>query len=622
MNDPARVERDALLAAFAPPTPEAWRAAAEASLQGRPLAALTRPSYEGIPIRPLYTRADGAPLTHALTLPGAAPYVRGATARGYVDAPWLVAQGLRLADPSELNEALRHDLAVGQTAVRLLLDQATRLGLDPDAGALGSVGEDGTSLSSSADVAVIFAAVPPGTPLLCNAGSNLLPLLALFLGAGRVPQGVFGGDPLGALAHDGRLATSLPVAYDQLAAVIHWAAAEAPGLRTVWLDTSPYHEAGAHAGQELAVMLATGAAYLRALAQRGVAPATAAAQMALALPVGADFFMEIAKLRAARLLWSNLLAPFGVSDVAPALHARASARNKSWLDSHVNMLRATTEALAAALGGAQSIDVAPFDAGFWEPNELSRRVARNAQLILQDECRLTRLIDPGGGAWFLESLTAELAQRAWELFQAIEAQGGMAAALAANMVQADVAATAQARAEDVAFRRAVLVGVNMYPNGGDAPPPAQRIEPAWKAARRDGVAADREPLHGPVADLPTAAAAAGSGATLGQLCAALGGGIAPALAEPLRPFRAAAPFEALRRRALAFAERTGRLPRLHLTRLGDRRQHQARTDFSRAFFEVGGFEISTDEHGHSAAESAAAAALSAGGRCRGALRQR
>jgi methylmalonyl-CoA mutase len=321
--------------------------------------------------------------------------------------------------------------------------------------------------------------------------------------------------------------------------------------------------------------------------------------------------MEIAKLRAARLLWCQLLAPFGVRNVPPQIHAGAAARNKSWLDPHVNMLRSTSEALAAVLGGAASIATAPFDAPYRAPAEFSRRIARNTQLILQAECRLTQLIDPGGGSWFLESLTAELAERAWSHFQALEAQGGMVAALAAGTVQADVAATAAARTENTAFRRDVFVGVNLYANLADAAPPPRR-DGAWEAARRDAVALERVPLMESVADLSGASAAAGSGATLGQLSAALRGGAGAAAVPALRPFRAAAPFEALRARALGYQARTGRLPQLFLARLGERRAYQPRADFSRAFFEVGGFEILSGDGGHDSAAAAAAAALASG----------
>ena len=412
-----------------------------------------------------------------------------------------------------------------------------------------------------------------------------------------------------------RLALPLPLAsaYDDMALVAQWAAAAAPGLATVAVRADLYHEAGGSAVHELAFALATGAAYLRALTERGVAIDTAAAAVALHFAIGGQFFMEVAKLRAARLLWAQVVAAFGASPAAGAvrLHARTARRNKSAIDPHVNMLRATTEALAAADGGADSICVAPFDEPLGAPDDFSRRIARNVQIILQDEAHMKRLIDPAGGSYAVESLTDQLARAAWAQFQEIERQGGMAAALERGFVQSSIAAVAGKRAAALAKRRDVLVGVNQFANPNEklTARPAPAVQPAADDAAPEGpLPATLAESVAAAARLDAAIAAAAAGATRSQLATALRGDSAGALptptATPLRPARAAAPFEALRQKAQV-------APRLFLANLGPPRQHKARADFTQAFFEVGGFHVLTN-NGFATPDEAAAAALASG----------
>ncbi len=619
---------------FPSPTADEWRAAAVESLGGQPFEKLISRTYEDIPLQPLYRREDTAELAFARALPGQPPYVRGPVAAGPTQHGWAIAQELAERDPAVFNATLIAALEHGQTAVTIRLDDGAG---------------DGLRLATAADVAAALRGVYiQGLPIILHAGPTALPLLAL-LAAARPTGTVEGGmadlsgsiaaDPLATLAETGALPRPLAAAYDDMAAVAQWAAAAAPQLATVAVRTDPYHEAGGSAVNELAFALATGVAYLRALTERGVAIDTAAAAIAFHFAIGGQFFMEVAKLRAARLLWAQVVAAFDASPASGAarLHARTARRNKSAIDPHVNMLRATTEALAAAVGGADSICVAPFDEPLGPPDDFSRRIARNVHIILQDEASLKRLIDPAGGSYAVEALTDQLARAAWAQFQEIERQGGMAAALESGFVQSSIATIADKRAAALAKRRDVLVGVNQFANPNELlPPPGEATSPRPSPAPDDATPESPAPLAlgegvAAAARMDAAIAAAAAGATRSQLAAALGDNAAGALpsptATPLRLARAAEPFEALRQKALslslsqgerepdplALRERDGErvLPRLFLANLGPPRQHKARADFTQGFFEVGGFQVLTN-NGFATPEAAAAAALASG----------
>ena len=624
---------------FPLPTYDEWQAAAVASLAGKPFDKLTTPSYEGIPIRPLYRREDTVSRSFTGTVPGHPPYVRGANAAGTPPMGWRIAQALGPARPADFNRALLADLERGQTAVTLLPDTPTRAGLDPDT-TPGEVGRHGLSLATTADLIEALRGVfLSGVPLVAHAGATAVPLLAALVARQRGAErptdeltGCVAADPLGVLAEEGALPLALDDAYDQMAAVAQWAAIHAPRLGTVAVRSDIYHDAGGGAAQELAFGLATGVAYLRALTARGLDIDTAARAIHFHVAIGGRFFMEVAKLRAARLLWAQVIAAFGGSEASAALHshARTARRNKTAIDPHVNMLRATTEALAAAVGGADTISVAPFDEPLGAPDDFSRRIARNVQIILQEEAHLTQIVDPAGGSYAVESLTDELAHAAWALFQEIERRGGMLTALESGFVQSSITEVAARRATALAKRRDVLVGVNQFANPAEKPrpaaPPADDAIYAERAAQLVAHRANRDAdacavalqqvaqamTTAPERVVETAAAAAEAGATLGEIAAALRHGRTggPAAVTPLSQPRAAEPFEALRALSFDYTNINGHSPRIFLANLGPPRQHKARADFTQAFFEVGGFQAITNNGFKSPAEAAAAALAS------------
>ncbi|MEZ4592418.1 MAG: methylmalonyl-CoA mutase family protein [Chloroflexota bacterium] len=582
MSEGPQIETS-LFAEFTPPTVEEWMAATIASLKGKPLEKLTHLTYEGIPVDPLLN--GGAT---AVSTPGHFPYSRGTTTQA---TPWLIAQRLEGGQPNTLNEQLRHELARGQTAVFW----------SPEA---HFTADDLHTLFQEVDLSQ--------TPLLLPCLTSL-PVLAQ-LAAARSDlttlRGALLHDPIALLATAGQ---PLDALYEQTAVLTRWASQHAPNLHTLAVMPTLYQECGAHAVQQLGMMLATAVYHIRQLQKRGVGIAEIGGRITAVFSIGSDFFMEIAKLRAARAVWAQMIAAFGGDESAQKLtiHARTSEASKSQLDPHVNLLRATTEAFAAALGGADSLDVAPFDGGQRPANDFSRRIARNVQLILQEEVNLTKLLDPAGGSYTVEYLTDELAQRGWAFFQEIEAAGGMVAALQAGTLQQQIAATAAARQADLAKRKAVMVGTNMYPNLGEKPLP--QPEPGV-----DEIPLTRQPDPQPALNalaqaapenlVERAIAAAQAGATLVQLQETLLAGAELVEVEKLRPFHPAAPFAQLRRWADEYAQTHGHPPQIFLANMGPLRQHKARADFTRGFFEVGGFAL-IDSPGFDSPQAAAQAAL-------------
>ncbi|MGH7970397.1 MAG: methylmalonyl-CoA mutase family protein, partial [Limisphaerales bacterium] len=425
-------------------------------------------------------------------------------------------------------------------------------------------------------------------------------------------QGCIEMDPLGVLSHQGRVPQSMPGAYREMASLTRWAAQRAPQLQTICVHSRSWHEAGGHAIQELAFTLATALEYLRRLNEAGLAVDVVAPRIRFAVTVGTNFFTEIAKLRALRMLWSRAVSALGGNEVSQrlSLHVRTSQWNKSVCDPYNNMLRATVEAFAGVLGGCDSMQVGAFDDIARLPDDFSQRIARNTQIILQKECGLEQIIDPAGGAWFVEVLTSELATGAWKLFQEVEKAGGMEAAMNAGIPQKAVAETAAAKLKAVARRRDSVVGVNQYAN-----PKEQPLEPrdtdvqSFYRRRTQQVASHRTSLEDAenarvldqlarIVESPDeelferCVAGVSAGATLGEITRAVRINDSPC--PPITPVcitRAAFPVEQLRSATNRWVAQHKELPKIFLCNMGPLREHKARADFSRGFFAVGGYEV-------------------------------
>jgi methylmalonyl-CoA mutase len=610
---PAHSGRKQLLTEFAPVSYDDWRHLVETELKGAAFdKRMFTSTYEGITLKPLYRREDTTGLPPVDSFPGFAPFVRGARVSGYVTERWLVAQEILCSDPAEFSQTAREFLSRGLSALNIVLDPATAAVREPASAKPLEAGQCGLTIATLADLEKSLEGVDLArTPLFVRAGEAGLPFAVLLMALSRKRKvglsqlrGCIEMDPLGLLVRQAALSQSLNGVYDQMALLTRWAADHAPNLRTVCVDSLPWHEAGGHAVQELAYSLATGIDYLRELHRRGVGVDAAAPRMHFAFVVGTNFFMEIGKLRAARLLWSRAVAALGGNERSQklSLHVRTSRWNKSIYDPHNNLLRATVEAFAGVLGGCDSMEVGAFDEVMRRPDDFSLRLARNTQLILQKECNLTRVIDPAGGSWFVESVTSELAGHAWKLFQEIESQGGMAAALLAGGPQAAVAAMAREKVNAVNRRRDSIIGVNQYADPGAVPPGAAPVATAAVRAQRalPADSADKVMLEKlakipqlkDAAQLEASVEAAALGATLAQITRALRSGDASVTAiTPVCLTRAAVKFEALRAASDRYLARHKARPAVFLCNLGSLREHKARADFSRGFFAAGGYDV-------------------------------
>ena len=605
-SNPAPPEFDEFPAA----THADWLQAAGAALPGAATPeSLSTDTLEGLWLRPIYIAGDVAHIQHQHSAPGTSPGVRGGTARA---RPWLIVQASAQAESSAVNGELRHDLAQGGTAVALLPDEATLRCLDPNLASPEEIGRGGCSLACADDFGAALAGISPGqTPLQLQCGARSLPVAALLLAAFRrrgedlvALRGAVGADPLAWLARVGSLPAAPETLYDEQAIWLRWCSQHAPALDAIFLDSRVWHEAGANAVQELACTLANGASTLRQMLARGLAVDDVAARMCVSPALGGDFLMELAKLRAARLLWSQMVEAFGGSVAAQGLtlHARTGRRNKSALDCWSNMLRSTQEALCGAIGGCDSLMVEPCDAMLRPANDFARRHARNQQLILQHEVGLARLQDPAGGSWTIEAMTDWLARESWAAFQRIEADGGLLASLRAGSVQREIAAVAQQRAQRNARRADVLVGNNQFAEEREFVPGSDTADShefasgriAQFEARQRTALATVPGLNIDAEIFAILLRAAERGATLTQLADALPDRAGERVTvTPLASQRLARPWEALRANASAHRARGGVAARVYLALTGGGTSLQARVDFVKDFFQAGGFVCET-----------------------------
>lgn len=525
---------------FAPASREHWLELVGKVLKGRDFEKrLVARTADGAPIAPLYTRTDALPGADT-AVPASAPFTRGTGRRG--EAGWEIRQLHAEPDPAKASAAILEDLTGGVAAITLRIAAPGWSGLDYTQASVERA-LDGVMLG----MCPVFLRAGEYTP--DAAGS----LMAVWRKQG-VPdadaKGGFHADPLGTLARTGGLYYAVPRSLE-IAARLATDAMTMPGVTALLADGSVYHDGGATEAQELACVLATMTAYLRAMEAAGIAPGDALPKIAVTLAIDADQFLGIAKLRAARRLVWRLADACGAGAAAASVPftAETSQRMMARRDPWVNMLRTTMACAAAALGGADAITVLPFTWAIGQPDAFARRIARNTQLVLMEESGLGRVADPGGGSWAVEKMTDDLARRAWELFQAIEAKGGLGEALLSGYVQDEVAGQAQVRAKAVATRRLALTGTSTFPILGS-----------------DGVTATPWP-----ADL---------------LSADLKG----AQATPVSVRRSSQPFEDLRDAADRFAKAAGHPPRVFLAALGSLAVHSTRSTWMKNFLAAGGIE--------------------------------
>lgn len=551
--------QDLSLAGDFPEQDEArWRALAEAALKGAPFERLIGRTADAIAIAPLYRAPDFASAADGAGLPGQAPFTRGGAQVRDRHLPWDIRAAFRHADISQTNAEILADLAGGVSSIEVQI------------GARGVAIESAADLDRALDGVLLDVA-----PVALNAGARGIEVsrwLLERLAATKSPAApAFNLDPATVWTLDGGLDMEFERALAQAAAFAHDAHACAPAGTSLRASGRPAHEAGGSEAQELALLLASGLASLRALEARGFSVETGARQILFTLSVGPDVLLEIAKLRAARMLWARVMEACGAApeEQGMKLQAVTSRRMLTKHDPWTNILRGTAAAFAAAAGGADIVTVLPFTLPLGEASPMARRIARNTQLILMEESHLGRVADPAGGAWAAERLTQDLAEKAWALLQAIEVKGGLGPALRADWLQSEIAKLAQARARDVSRRKLNLTGVSDFPLLDGAPPPLTSSPARRRSAPRTRLDA----------------------------------------ISPLLWRRDAEPFEALRQTA----EGAGR-PHVFFANLGPLSEFSARSQFARNLFAAGGVDAIGPETPYTDHAAMAAAFKASGAR--------
>jgi methylmalonyl-CoA mutase len=448
------------------PTVTDWQALADKESKG---ADLTWRTPEGIAVKPLYTGED----TADPGLPGFAPFTRGVKATMYAGRPWTIRQYAGFSTAEESNAFYRRNLAAGQKGLSVAFDLATHRGYDSDHPRVtGDVGKAGVAIDTLDDMKILFDGIPlDKMSVSMTMNGAVLPCLAFYIVAAE-EQGVAQDQLSGTIQNDILKEFMVRNTYIYppepsmriVADIIAYTSEHMPRFNSISISGYHMHEAGATAVQELAFTLADGMAYVRAALDRGLQVDAFAGRLSFFFGIGMNFFMEVAKLRAARTLWSRIMAGFGASPRSQLLrtHCQTSGVSLTEQDPYNNVVRTTIEAMAATFGGTQSLHTNSLDEAVALPTDFSARIARNTQLILQEETGMTHVVDPLGGSYYVEALTKELADKAWALIEEVEAAGGMTHAVEKGIPKEHIERAAAARQARIDRGEDVIVGVNKY----------------------------------------------------------------------------------------------------------------------------------------------------------------
>ncbi|QUJ77066.1 methylmalonyl-CoA mutase [Sulfitobacter albidus] len=453
---------------------QTWRDLAESELRGRAVDDLTWHTLEGIPVQPLYTADDLDGVDHLGGIPGQAPFTRGVKATMYAGRPWTIRQYAGFSTAEESNAFYRRALAAGQQGVSVAFDLATHRGYDSDHPRVeGDVGKAGVAIDSVEDMKILFDGIPlDKVSVSMTMNGAVIPILANFIVAGE-EQGVDRAALSGTIQNDILKEFMVRNTYIYppepsmriIADIIEYTANEMPKFNSISISGYHMQEAGANLVQELAFTLADGREYVRTAIAAGMDVDKFAPRLSFFFCIGMNFFMEAAKLRAARLLWSRIMAEFEPKNPKSSMlrtHCQTSGVSLAEQDPYNNVVRTAYEAMSAVLGGTQSLHTNSLDEAIGLPTDHSARIARNTQLILQEETGVTNVVDPLAGSYYVEKLTADLADAAWKLIEEVEELGGMTKAVASGMPKLRIEEAAAERQAGIDRGTEVIVGVNKY----------------------------------------------------------------------------------------------------------------------------------------------------------------
>ena len=606
------------------PTIADWERLARQEIKRESLEQLSWTTPEGIAVKPLYTAADLEGLEAIQSLPGFPPYLRGPRATMYANRPWTIRQYAGFSTAEDSNAFYRECLKNGQMGLSVAFDLATHRGYDSDhPRVVGDVGKAGVAIDSVEDMKILFDGIPlDKMSVSMTMNGAVLPVLAGYIVAAE-EQGVAQAQLTGTIQNDilkefmVRNTYIYPPAASMrvVADIIAYTAQHMPKFNSISISGYHLQEAGATVVQELAFTLADGLDYVRAALDRRLAIDEFAPRLSFFFNIGMNFFMEIAKLRAARLLWARIIRrfkPANPQSLALRMHCQTSGVSLTEQDPYNNIIRTTIEAMAAVLGGTQSLHTNSFDEALALPTPFSARIARNTQLIIAEETGVPKVIDPLGGSYYVESLTASVAQHAWALIEEVEAMGGMTKAIEAGMPKLRIEESAARRQARVDRGEDTIVGVNKYRPDAEETVKIRDIDTSavreQQIARLKSVRARRDEKACRAAlEALTRAAGQDQGNLLELAIAATRaratvGEISDALEKVFTRHRATIRsvsgvygsayegdegFARIRREVAAFAQEEGRRPRMLVVKLGQDGHDRGAKVIATAFADIG-----------------------------------
>jgi len=602
---------------------DAWKALAERELKTRTPDDLVWETPEGIAVKPLYSEEDLAGLGHLGSLPGEAPFIRGPRATMYSGRPWTIRQYAGFSTAEESNAFYRQGLAAGGQGCSVAFDLATHRGYDSDhPRVLGDVGKAGVAIDSVEDMKILFDGIPlDQVSVSMTMNGAVIPVLASFIVAGE-EQGVDHAQLSGTIQNDILKEFMVRNTYIYppepsmriVADIIEYTSENMPRFNSISISGYHMQEAGANLVQELAFTLADGKEYVKAALARGMDVDQFAGRLSFFFAIGMNFFMEAAKLRAARLLWHRIMSQFNPQKPQSLMlrtHCQTSGVSLQEQDPYNNIVRTAFEAMSAALGGTQSLHTNSFDEAIALPTEFSARIARNTQLILQNETGVTKVVDPLAGSYYVEALTEQLAAEAWKIIEEVDAMGGMTKAVATGMPKLRIEEAAAKRQAAIDRGEEVIVGVNKFRPEKEEPidildvdnvkvreaqvARLEKIRAARDQATCDAaLSALEEAARGTGNLLAAAVEAARARATVGEISMAMEKVFGRHKAEVRTlsgvygaAYEGDAEFAAIQGEVEAFAKAEGRRPRMLVVKMGQDGHDRGAKVIATAFADIG-----------------------------------
>ncbi len=580
-NKPGHKEK--LFKEFPPVSKEEWKEQVVKDLKGKPFDKLIWKTYENIDIDPFYTDSDLKTLEYQIkSRPGESPFIRGASSN---NNDWQINQEINHSDIKLASQLALSSLNSGADSLSFICE-------------IRAQGYSGIPIQNKEDIALLLNNIDIKTvPIHFKCGSSSIGILSLYINEAKKRgissedlSGSINCDPLKDLSLNGSFSIGKENSFNELKSLISYLDETIPNFKGLKVNSSQFQDAGASITQELAFTLSSGVEYLDRLTDMDLMVDQITKQMMFSFSIGSNYFMEIAKLRAARMLWATIIEqykPKKESSKLMSIEVQNSSWNKTQYDPFVNLLRGTVETMAGALGGAGTITVRSFDSEYKTPDEFSLRMSRNTQLVLKNESYLERVVDPSAGSFYIESLTNSIAKEAWKLLQDIEGNGGFVESLKSGAIQKAIEQTRTSRDMNIATRKDTVLGVNQYPNS------TEHILSSIKE-HLPGIKIEESKNKINIQDKLSIEFAteylSNDGAYVGDLIYQEANNSEIRI-EPLKPYRGAQVFEELRLATEKHAQDTGHTPVVFLLTIGNPSMRSARASFAANFFGCAGYNI-------------------------------